>query len=78
MTPQEHQPVPCAASELEILRYIAADQDAFTGCQANGDFRARLQALAALRRAGLIDHAQRLTPAGRAALAVLAAERSSR
>lgn len=68
MTPQERQPLPCAASELEILCHIAAGQDAFTGCQANGDFRTRLQALAALRRAGLIDHAQRLTISGREAL----------
>lgn len=73
MTAQEHQPLPCAASELEILRQIAAGQDAFTGCQANGDFRKRLQLLAQLRRAGLIDHAQRLTPCGRAAVAGFAA-----
>jgi len=58
---------------LEILRHIAAGRDAFTGCAANGDFRARLQMLAQLRRAGLIDHAQRLTPRGRDALAGFAA-----
>lgn len=56
-------------AQLEILRQIAAGQDAFTGCQANGDFRLRLQKLADLRRAGLIDPAQRLTESGRAALA---------
>lgn len=64
MMTRENVPPPCAASELEILRHIAAGHDAFTGCDANGDFRKRLQVLAELRRAGLIDHAQRLTPAG--------------
>ena len=69
MTPQEHRPAPCEAAELEILRHIVAGRDAFTGCQANGDFRKRLESLAGLRRAGLIDHAQRLTVSGREALA---------
>lgn len=69
MMTRENVPPPCAASELEILRHIAAGHDAFTGCDANGDFRKRLQVLAGLRRAGLIDHAQRLTAAGYALLA---------
>jgi len=54
---------------LEILRAIAAGEDPFTGCRASGDFGKCLQTLAELRRGGLIDRSQRLTEAGRAALA---------
>ncbi|MBL6752316.1 MAG: hypothetical protein ISP90_17495 [Nevskia sp.] len=57
-----------AAPELEALRYIAAGRDPFTGCAACGDYGRRLQLLAALRRAALIDHSDRLTAAGRAML----------
>lgn len=61
------------APELEALRHIAAGRDPFTGCAACGDFGRRLQTLAALRRAGLIDHSDRLTAAGRAVPGAFAA-----
>jgi hypothetical protein len=54
--------------EWLVLRYLAAGEDAFTGCTACGDYGRRMQALAGLRRARLIDRASRLTEAGRALL----------
>ena len=61
------------AAALEVLRYLAAGQDPFKGCHVNGDFRKCLQTLADLRRAKLIDHLQRLTASGQAALAAVGA-----
>jgi hypothetical protein len=74
MIPQDGIRMTPGAAELEILRYLAAGQDPFTGCHANGDFRKCLQALAELRRAQLIDRLQRLTASGRAALAAAGAQ----
>ncbi|MBL6749164.1 MAG: hypothetical protein ISP90_01515 [Nevskia sp.] len=51
--------------ELQALNYLAASQDPFAGCSACGDFGKRMQALASLRRAGMIDHANRLSALGR-------------
>lgn len=51
--------------ELQALNYLAAGQDPFAGCSACGDFGKRMQTLAALRRAGMIDHSNRLSALGR-------------
>jgi hypothetical protein len=69
MTPQDGIQAGPDAAELEILRYLAAGQDPFKGCHANGDFRKCMEALAGLRRAQLIDRSQRLTASGEALLA---------
>jgi hypothetical protein len=54
--------------ELQALHYIAAGQDPFAGCCASGDFGRRLRILAALRRAGMIDHGNQLTAPARGLL----------
>ncbi|MDR3416995.1 MAG: hypothetical protein P4L83_12485 [Nevskia sp.] len=57
-------------SEMELIALcdIAAGRDPFGGCRISGDFGKCMLTLAALRRAGLIDHQDRLTDAGRGAL----------
>ena len=69
MNPQCGTAAAPGTAGLEVLRTIAAGEDPFTGCRANGDFGKCLQTLAELRRGGLIDRSQRLTEAGQAALA---------
>lgn len=55
-----------ALSEQEIraLSYLAAGADPFAGCSQCGDFGKRMHTLAALRRAGVIDHANKPTALG--------------
>lgn len=60
--------VALSEDELQALNYVASGLDAFTGCCASGDFGKRMRTLAALRRAGVIDHSNRLTELGRAVL----------
>ncbi|MDE0855510.1 MAG: hypothetical protein OSA97_13915 [Nevskia sp.] len=60
-------------SELTALHCIAAGRDPFGQCQARGDFGKCMLALASLRRAGLIDHQDRLTDIGRGVLTSSAA-----
>ncbi|HZR36213.1 MAG TPA: hypothetical protein VFA75_12615 [Nevskia sp.] len=59
--------------ELMVLQNIAAGRDPFCSCQVKGDYGQCMLALAALRRAGLIDHHDRITDAGRGALVTIAA-----
>ena len=54
--------------ELMALLDIAAGRDPFGACQVRGDYGRCLLTLAALRRAGLIDHHDQLTDAGRGVL----------
>ena len=51
--------------ELSALHNIAAGRDPFSECHVRGDYGKCMLTLAALRRAGLIDHHDRLTDAGR-------------
>ena len=51
--------------ELQALHDIAAGRDPFGVCHARGDYGRCMLTLAALRRAGLIDHHDQLTEAGR-------------
>jgi hypothetical protein len=57
-------------SEMELLTLhdIAAGRDPFNSCHGKGDYGRCMLTLAALRRAGLIDHHDRLTDAGRGLL----------
>lgn len=59
--------------ELNALHSIAAGRDPFGECQARGDYGKCMLTLAALRRAGLIDHHDRLTDSGRGVLTSSAA-----
>jgi len=54
--------------ELMALLDIAAGRDPYAACQVCGDYGRCLLTLAALRRAGLIDHHDRLTDVGRGML----------
>lgn len=60
-------------AELMVLHNIAAGRDPFGVCRMQGDYGKCMLTLAALRRAGLIDHHDRLTDAGRGRLNSLAA-----
>lgn len=51
-------------TEMLALHDIAAGRDPFCGCQVRGDYGRCMMVLAALRRAGLIDHHDRITDAG--------------
>jgi hypothetical protein len=42
--------------QRRVLECLCAGGDPFEGCHERGHFGARMQVLAALRRAGLIDH----------------------
>lgn len=55
-------------TELNALHDIAAGRDPFNGCHVRGDYGRCMLVLAALRRAGLIDHHDHLTDAGRGIL----------
>jgi hypothetical protein len=55
-------------AELMVLQDIAAGRDPFNGCHVRGDYGKCMLTLAALRRAGLIDHHDHLTEAGRGLL----------
>lgn len=55
-------------AELMVLHDIAAGRDPFAGCHMRGDYGKCMLTLASLRRAGLIDHHDHLTDAGRGAL----------
>jgi len=55
-------------TELTLLQDIATGRDPFSGCHVRGDYGKCMLTLAALRRAGLIDHHDRLTEAGRGVL----------
>ena len=59
--------------EMQALAHIAGGRDPFTGCNANGDFGKRMRILAALRRAGVIDHHDHITELGRNVLVRTAA-----
>ncbi len=59
--------------ELMVLQNIAAGRDPFCCCHVKGDYGQCMLTLAALRRAGLIDHHDHLTDAGRGALVNIAA-----
>jgi hypothetical protein len=59
-------------SELRALSEIAAGHDPFGQCRASGDYGRCMLTLAALRRAGLIDHHDHLTDAGRGVLSGMA------
>jgi hypothetical protein len=59
--------------ELQALHDIAAGRDPFGGCHVSGDYGKCMLTLAALRRAGLIDHHDHLTDAGRGMLGSRAA-----
>jgi hypothetical protein len=60
-------------AELMVLHDIAAGRDPFSCCHVRGDYGKCMLTLAALRRAGLIDHHDHLTEAGRGALVSTAA-----
>lgn len=60
-------------SELQALHDIAAGRDPFGSCHMRGDYGRCMLTLAALRRAGLIDHHDHLTDAGRGMLGSRAA-----
>ena len=55
-------------AELMVLHDIAAGRDPFSSCHVRGDYGKCMLTLAGLRRAGLIDHRDHLTEAGRGAL----------
>ncbi len=59
--------------ELSALHNIASGRDPFGECHARGDYGKCMLTLAALRRAGLIDHHDQLTDTGRGALTSSAA-----
>lgn len=59
--------------ELQALHEIAAGRDPFGMCHASGDYGKCMLTLAALRRAGLIDHHDHLTDVGRGLLGSQAA-----
>ena len=59
--------------ELSALHNIAAGRDPFGECHIRGDYGKCLLTLASLRRAGLIDHHDKLTDAGRGVLTSSAA-----
>ena len=59
--------------ELAALHNIGEGRDPFGECHARGDYGKCMLALASLRRAGLIDHHDHLTDAGRGVLTSSAA-----
>jgi hypothetical protein len=59
--------------ELMALQNIAAGRDPFGECHVRGDYGKCMLTLAALRRAGLIDHHDHLTDAGHGVLTSSAA-----
>jgi hypothetical protein len=59
--------------ELTALHNIASGRDPFGECHMRGDYGKCMLALAALRRAGLIDHHDRITDVGHGALTASAA-----
>lgn len=60
-----------SSDQLIVLAYLGRGLDPFTGCNARGDYGARLFVLASLRRLGLIDHRDRLVLAVNATFGVL-------